>query len=78
MKYCILEENIDIPDELLQEFEKATGRPISEAKLNHMVSCVKRSNLDNIQKGVIESIEDYIVMTKQMPEITKKIIQRVQ
>ena len=73
MKYCILDENIDIPDELLQEFEETTGRPISEAKLKHMISCEKRSNSDNIQNGVIESIKDYIEMTKQMPDITKKL-----
>ena len=38
-----------------------------------MISCEKRSNSDNIQNGVIESIKDYIEMTKQMPDITKKL-----
>lgn len=78
MKYCILNENIEIPDELLQEFEETTGRPISEAKLMYMVDCAKNDDPNNIKGEVIQHIKDYIEMTKQMPEVSKKIIQRIQ
>lgn len=75
MKYTIDNKTIDIPDELIKEYEK-NGKTFKTRKIKIMYQNAKLNQKQNIEEDIIAQIKADIKMQNDFPDIISKLPQK--
>ena len=73
MKYIINNQEINIPDNLIKEYEKVAQTKIPQQTIDTYYKMAIKSNSTKIEDYIVNAITDEIALLKDMPNVVQKI-----
>lgn len=73
MKYTINNEIINVPDNILKEYENAAKEKITQDKITTYYLMGKKININNVNEYIINGIKDEIAFLSDLPNTVHKI-----